>query len=526
VCSHLLVSFFQCGELLKRMVKASQSGSAGNFCEAATVPPSKAAAFGRWASTLVGKPAASKLHEYITLRMDNSLGTHLLAAKRFDVGELIISEAGIIRIPDLSREERGSLHTRFGDRAAFLAPAVCVDWAKVDDDKKHALLDLFWAHPLFRSADSALLKDNMPPCQKLIEVNPTLQSRWDAQSLAQFLHVVDLNIHRDDEVAEHASFAGLFVLGSKFSHSCAPNCRWSFSDNGELQYHAIRNIEPGELLTFSYVGNGMNLVVSTMDRRQRLATLWFVCKCSRCTGPDLSRQMICPKCGAARCIPVYEAGDSGMNWKGDRPLRDLLPEAQRWLCTACNASSSSSDMPLQVEAELGRQVPQVMMRSPDAAAEDMHVAAKLQDKAARVLGTNHWCWVLATFAWLQKCLIQLQHSPVVQLSTRSLKQGCVAVAEWFEEQAPHNVEQRLSALCLAARCACHLGKNGLLEWGYNPADPLGDGSIRVKQLEAGGWKLQGSDVHGPLDSIGGAAPPICEPLPVALAGRRYCSAWQ
>lgn len=55
----------------------------------------------------------------------------------------------------------------------------------------------------------------------------------------------------------NAEFTGIFLLGSKFSHSCAPNASWSFDSAGRLQYRAIRSIAAGEVLTFSYVGNGI-----------------------------------------------------------------------------------------------------------------------------------------------------------------------------------------------------------------------------------------------------------------------------
>lgn len=55
---------------------------------------------------------------------------------------------------------------------------------------------------------------------------------------------------------QNAEFTGIFLLGSKFSHSCAPNASWAFDAAGHLQYRAIRPIAPLEVLTFSYVGNG------------------------------------------------------------------------------------------------------------------------------------------------------------------------------------------------------------------------------------------------------------------------------
>ena len=64
------------------------------------------------------------------------------------------------------------------------------------------------------------------------------------------------DLHEDEERCENLVHTAIFVFGSKFSHSCAPNCTWSFDPQGNLLYRAIREIQKGELLSFSYVGNG------------------------------------------------------------------------------------------------------------------------------------------------------------------------------------------------------------------------------------------------------------------------------
>ena len=57
------------------------------------------------------------------------------------------------------------------------------------------------------------------------------------------------------------------VFGGRFTHSCAPNCGWNFSSAGELIYFAIRPVGAGDLLTFSYIGDGFNLLSGTVSRR-------------------------------------------------------------------------------------------------------------------------------------------------------------------------------------------------------------------------------------------------------------------
>ena len=87
---------------------------------------------------------------------------------------------------------------------------------------------------------------------------------WDSQKSSFLWPFVDFVVQKDvfnrfvDLWRPHnAEFTGIFLLGSKFSHSCAPNASWSFDSAGRLQYRAIRSIAAGEVLTFSYVGNGI-----------------------------------------------------------------------------------------------------------------------------------------------------------------------------------------------------------------------------------------------------------------------------
>ena len=56
--------------------------------------------------------------------------------------------------------------------------------------------------------------------------------------------------HRDRETVQHPAGGHIHhpVL-AKVSHSCAPNCRVSFADRTLI---AIRNIEPGEQITFDF----------------------------------------------------------------------------------------------------------------------------------------------------------------------------------------------------------------------------------------------------------------------------------
>lgn len=500
-------------------VDAGASAPSRPFC-AESIGKDTAAGFEKWAARRARFPPPGRAGDFFELRLTDSLGTHAVARRGFKPGDLILSETTLLHVPAVPQKLSEDLHRKFGNRGPFLGPALAVDWDGVDAEVMEATLGLFWAHPLITTKRSTLLGETRQACTDLLERNEKIRERMDVENLMRFLHIVDLNIHRDGEEMGHDRFAGIFVLGSKFSNSCAANCKWSFSDDGYLEYHAIRPIAPGDVLSFSYIGNGMSLVMGTVERRRRLGSLWFVCSCERCTGPDLARQMRCPACKSPQCMPVRDDSNAASaDWAGDRALRELIPEAVTWHCAACNTESSSSEMPLQAEQELSNKVPDVLGGPPENASEDRHEAWELSDRASRELGPMHWTWMLATFAWLQKCLTELQRHPVIDFGEGELREASSAIARWFDACAPDNVEQRLSALCLAARLAQCYG-TPLQLWGYDAKDPLGDSTEVAKKLAA--------IAMSPASAVLSAEAPAVPPLPGHVRANRqpYKAMWR
>lgn len=488
----------------------------------ASVPPETAAAIARLARSAVHWPPFGRLHEFLELRMRGPLGMHAASRSSFDCGDLVLSEDVLLRLPRVACAVKGQLKRRFGAKAPFLMPALAVDWDQVSEDVRQAVLKLFWAHPCLDTADrSSLLEENLQACEDLWQWHEPLRERWSVQDLMRFLNIADLNIHSDTAEPGQSDLSGLFLLGSKFSHSCSPNCRWSFSEEGYLQYWAVRPISPGDLFTFSYVGNGMNLIMSTLDRRRQLASLWFICQCGRCMGPDLARRMQCPSCGAPQLLPQYEIQDgTSIDWTAEHEIPEVIPDAQTWQCGWCGCSAAADQLPLETEAELGELVPRVMQEGADSAAGDAEALVQLRQRAARAVGAAHWTWALATFAWLQKCLHLLRGSPAVGFGERDLRLASAAVAGWLAEAAPENSEQRLTALVLAAQLAEDLG-GGLRSWGHElrGAPELAD------RLAAHGWRASEGAVWGP-GRRGGAAAEGPPRGGAAAPGRPFRALWR
>lgn len=118
----------------------------------------------------------------------------------------------------------------------------------------------------------------------------------------------------DDMVADEVKRQlALFLVGSSFKHSCSPNLYWSeLSARGEVVFHVLCDVEPGEELTLTY---SQSVLGMPMASRQELLTSWrFTCSCDACnlTGDlrspsDERRKMLNLKMhqlgsGPARCI--------------------------------------------------------------------------------------------------------------------------------------------------------------------------------------------------------------------------------
>eukprot|EP00933_Yihiella_yeosuensis_P018207 TRINITY_DN15032_c2_g1_i1.p1 TRINITY_DN15032_c2_g1~~TRINITY_DN15032_c2_g1_i1.p1 ORF type:complete len:517 (+),score=104.24 TRINITY_DN15032_c2_g1_i1:40-1590(+) len=74
----------------------------------------------------------------------------------------------------------------------------------------------------------------------------------------------------------------LCVLGSRINHSCAPNAEYLWSETLQMEeVRAVRDIEPGEEVCVSYVGDAILQPRSVRQEHIREG-FRFVCRCSAC----------------------------------------------------------------------------------------------------------------------------------------------------------------------------------------------------------------------------------------------------
>jgi len=138
----------------------------------------------------------------------------------------------------------------------------------------------------------------------------TLQNPSAARNLTgdlpkNLVRIVGINAHSftptNDSIANGSTGLGLldkasalFIMGSKVEHSCAPNLRFC-TYKGMLRYTAEIPISCGDRLSISYLKGTLH---SPRHERQDFLqkSKKFLCKCSRCVGPDECSPLHCNKC--------------------------------------------------------------------------------------------------------------------------------------------------------------------------------------------------------------------------------------
>ena len=146
-----------------------------------------------------------------------------------------------------------------------------------------------------------------------------------AFQVVSFVHACRINIHQSGS----SGMSMVFPTACKFAHSCNPNTIWALREEGgcvEGVHFATRDIKEGELLTFSYVGAGMNLLSDTQGRRMILGALHFDCGCPRCQQSlewDHTRTLECKACHRRALGYSSNAGRGSM-----------------WRCHNCSATPS------------------------------------------------------------------------------------------------------------------------------------------------------------------------------------------
>ena len=116
----------------------------------------------------------------------------------------------------------------------------------------------------------------------------------------------------DGTIGEHLRTPahGLFLLHSRFNHSCLPNSNIPTIHEGEvIARFATRDIEAGEEITFCYESH-----LKSQTRRERHQTLGFTCTCRACVPGTPFQQLSDMR---RRFIRALEYLNSGVDSHGE-----------------------------------------------------------------------------------------------------------------------------------------------------------------------------------------------------------------
>lgn len=368
------------------------------------------------------------------------LGRALVATRTFEIGDFILRDDAIVvasrdrdeKSPppvkleklvkavaathtdvDLPTELTVNLLVAFAERAS--KPDGAEFLQKVDDFARPDVAEnLVWLHPI---TDALATKAK--------QFLPDMFAALTAKQIADILMINATNAHSFE--SEEGRFVGLYPLGSKLAHSCAPNALQVFK-NTTLEHYALRKIEPGEMIAINYgFSEDIRSVYPTYLRRARLeVSKFFICRCKRCVAPDTNRILRCPKCKEAAVVmydfaPPLEAPKEGETGDtaaavatgtseepakaaaaAEEPAQDAAQASQKlkepdaahpWLCGNCSAVLTDDDMPLLAEQELSESIAQLAdyLMTPDTDRTKLYEAVELCSKTSdEKLGPEHW----------------------------------------------------------------------------------------------------------------------------------------
>ena len=200
--------------------------------------------------------------------------------------------------------------------------------AVVPPDKKEKYLTLFGpttgaSADRFRSNAMQMRSTNVHPLNDA-----------EIDNLVKVMQVMKFNAFTMDDQSR-----AIYSELTRFSHSCSPNCTFSFRGTA-VNCYAKKQINAGEELTISYIATSD--VDPTHERRyQCLETKEFTCHCPRCDAVgDDTRQFDCfdPACKGVMmvCQPINKkkTSNSSLSYTGvEYAEPHLLP------CTVCHRAA-------------------------------------------------------------------------------------------------------------------------------------------------------------------------------------------
>ena len=255
---------------------------------------------------------ASKTEPAVAVQHRDGLGRCLVATRFINVGEEVVCEPPLLKVPTGQTVQEAAHNRLFG-------------FCQASHAVQQAVLDMFAATDLEPSEVAGLYCAlDLQKIARLPWARP-----WSLDTLLRVWRVWQLNAH---EFAQDSS--ALFELGSKLAHSCCNNTSYTSRRHPGSGCHiALSPIAAGDLVTTNYLGDW-----TLMSTPQRQALLLreklFRCDCARCAAPDTTSTVPCPGCHprAAGLLPA----DVALPAPG-AAVHYAVPSADhaRWVCGGC-----------------------------------------------------------------------------------------------------------------------------------------------------------------------------------------------
>ncbi|CAJ1398840.1 unnamed protein product [Effrenium voratum] len=144
-----------------------------------------------------------------------------------------------------------------------------------------------------------------------------------------------VRVLRTNSVSVPGAGGAVYKTACRANHSCRPNASLCVGPDARMRLKALRDIEPGEDIQVSYIGEG-DLLRPTQHRQKQLASWGFKCGCVRCSGPEDTRAFTCAACGTG--LMHYEKSEvSGHRWgpcsccQAVLPAETLRGAEEQWL---------------------------------------------------------------------------------------------------------------------------------------------------------------------------------------------------
>lgn len=134
------------------------------------------------------------------------------------------------------------------------------------------------------------------------------------------------NMASEDHTGQQLDYLhGLFLLHSRFNHSCSPNSKIPIT-GGEITHlrsFATRDIVPGEEIAFSYAAD-----FGCRTREERHRELRFVCNCDACQPRTPFQKLSDMRRRLARGLQYLQIGVDLDGQRQDAPDRPLITDPQ------------------------------------------------------------------------------------------------------------------------------------------------------------------------------------------------------